>query len=68
LAGTKTNVINNDMYGQPGIAGNDGTANPGNPGSAANTTSYNDIIINPFTSYEVTVPDGGYITIRWYAQ
>jgi hypothetical protein len=68
LEGTKSNVINNDMYGQPGSNGIDGTVNPGIPGSVANTTSYNDVAINPFTSYEVTVPDGGYITIRWYAQ
>jgi len=66
--GTKSAVINNAMYGKPGIAGTDGTINPGLSGQVANITSFNDIVINPFSSYEVNVPDGGYITIRWYAQ
>jgi hypothetical protein len=66
--GTKTNVMNPAMYGKPGIAGTDGFTNPLSPGNVANPTTYNDIIINPFTSYDVTVPDGGYITIKWYAQ
>jgi hypothetical protein len=56
------------MYGKPGIAGIDGTSSSGLPGQVANTTTYNDILINPFSSYDVNVPDGGYITIRWYAQ
>jgi len=56
------------MYGKPGIAGTNGTSNPGLPGEVANVTSYNDVIINPLSSYSVDVPSGGYITIRWYAQ
>jgi hypothetical protein len=56
------------MYGTNGNPGNPGTASAGNPGSAANPTSYNDVTINPFTAYNVEVPDGGFITIKWYAQ
>jgi hypothetical protein len=38
------------------------------PGAQANITSYNSVSINPFTTYNVTVPSGGYVTIRWFAQ
>ena len=56
------------MYGKVGFAGTDGNSSAGEPGEVANVTNYNDIIINPLTTYPITVPDGGYITIRWYAQ
>jgi hypothetical protein len=56
------------MYGSPGAAGSPGNSSIGNPGNLPNATTYNEVAINPFTSYSVTVPDGGYITIRWYAQ
>jgi hypothetical protein len=56
------------MYGVPGSAGSPGTSSIGNPGNLPNTTVYNDVAINPLTTYSLTVPDGGYITIRWYAQ
>jgi hypothetical protein len=56
------------MYGKVGAGGTDGNLVPPNNGLVANTTSYNDIAINPLTTYDVTVPPGGYITISWKAQ
>jgi hypothetical protein len=56
------------MIGSVGVAGTNGTATPGGTGQLANPTTYSSIAINPFTSYPVTVPPGGYITISWYAQ
>jgi hypothetical protein len=26
------------------------------------------VLINPLQSYNVTVPAGGFVTLRWYAQ
>jgi len=66
-AGTAGN-LNTASYGKLGAAGSPGNANKGLPGSVANLTKYNDISINPFQLYDVVVPDGGFITVRWYAQ
>jgi len=32
--------------------------NPGLPGKVANLTTFNEVIINPLTRYDVTVPEG----------
>ena len=56
------------MRGNPGSAGQPGTSTIGNPGSLATMGEFNDIAINPTSTYPVVVPSGGYITIKWYAQ
>jgi hypothetical protein len=38
------------------------------PGSVSNLTNYNSIAIDALDTYNVTVPPGGFITIRWNAQ
>jgi hypothetical protein len=56
------------MRGTPGVAGQNGTSTIGNPGDSATPGEFNSIVINPTATYPVTVPSGGFITIKWYAQ
>jgi hypothetical protein len=60
--------LNNNSFGKTGNPGNPGSSNPGNAGQVANLTTYNEVIITPLQSYNVTVPPGGFITIKWPSQ
>jgi hypothetical protein len=60
--------LNPNSFGKAGNPGNPGNSSSGNPGSTANTTTYNGVSIDPLIPYSVTVPPGGFVTIKWNSQ
>ena len=63
--GVPGNPGNLGGLGNFGAPGNSGTANSGNAGLAANSTTATNVVVTPFSNYPIQVPPGGFITISW---